>query len=429
MSVTKGKLVSYFRNSKSIYDLSSKLHLLFVSIMLLHILIITPYRYLYFPKTITYINLAELSIYVLSIAAYFLDKKNLSIYISAYAIPILYSYLMFKYGFPILTLIWFLIAFLLIYLVLIRGTKVRLLYAAFCLAVFFLPGVFTEYDFPENLIKVIQILALISVPLLISSFLELQASKVSSLNMELAKKFNEKDELSKELFEKNRDMVTFSNIMSHDLKSPLRTIISFSQLIKKGKEPIGEKNSQYFSYIENSAHSMEALITELLTYTKIDQSKVSFERVDLNDVVSEIKQLYDHDIERSRIKLVYHSLPKILGDRVLLKTLFRNLISNGFKYQPKDKENHIPVVEISSILFDDSIVVSIADNGIGISDDYKEKLYQPFERYHNESEYKGTGLGLSICKKVLDKHGARIELARTSPKGSVFNLIFKNSVG
>jgi len=334
----------------------------------------------------------------------------------------------FKYGLSISSSLWFLLSFLIIYLILIRGLKARLVYTTVCLIVFFLPGIYTAYEFPENLIKSIQIFTLISVPILISSFLELQDSKVISLNRELENKYNEKIKLSKELYEKNQDLQTFSNIMSHDLKAPLRTIISFTQLIKNGKEPLSKKNGEYFSYITGSAKSMEILISELLTYTKIDQSNVSFEKTNLNSIVSEIKQFYASDIETGKVKLICENLPAIYGDEVLLKTLFRNLISNAFKYQPKNKINHIPTVNISSTLSESNTIVSIKDNGIGIDEKFKDKLFEPFERLHNSSEYQGTGLGLAIAKKVLEKHEATIKIQNSSVSGSEFVLTFIRTI-
>jgi len=428
MNLSIKKTQSLLRNNKSIFELSWKLHLLFAVILLLQVIIITPYRYYYFPKLITYINLTEIVIYTSSIIFYTLGKRKWSFYITAFGIPLLYSLVIFKYGLSISSSLWFLLSFLIIYLILIRGLKARLVYTTVCLIVFFLPGIYTAYEFPENLIKSIQIFTLISVPILISSFLELQDSKVISLNRELENKYNEKIKLSKELYEKNQDLQTFSNIMSHDLKAPLRTIISFTQLIKNGKEPLSKKNGEYFSYITGSAKSMEILISELLTYTKIDQSNVSFEKTNLNSIVSEIKQFYASDIETGKVKLICENLPAIYGDEVLLKTLFRNLISNAFKYQPKNKINHIPTVNISSTLSESNTIVSIKDNGIGIDEKFKDKLFEPFERLHNSSEYQGTGLGLAIAKKVLEKHEATIKIQNSSVSGSEFVLTFIRTI-
>ena len=424
MNLSIKKTQSLLRNNKSIFDLSWKLHFLFAVILLLQVIIITPYRYYYFPELITYINLTEIVIYTSSIIFCILGKRKLSIYITAFGIPLLYSLVIFKYGLSIASSLWFLLSFLIIYLILIRGLKARLVYTTVCLIIFFLPGIYTAYEFPENLIKSIQIFTLISVPILISSFLEFQDSKVISLNRELENKYNEKIKLSKELYEKNQDLQTFSNIMSHDLKAPLRSIISFTQLIKNSKEPLSNKNGEYFSFITSSAKSMEVLISELLTYTKIDQTNVSFEKTNLNSIVTEIKQFYANDIETGKIQLKCENLPEIYGDKVLLKTLFRNLISNAFKYQPKNKIAHIPSVEISSTLVESNIIVSIKDNGIGINEEYKDKLFEPFERLHNSSEYQGTGLGLAIAKKVLEKHEATIKVQNSSVSGSEFVLTF-----
>lgn len=424
----KNKLIAFYTANKSIYELSHKLHLMFIILLLAHIIIITPYRYAYFDITVTYINLAEGLIFATAILLYILNKKNLSIYVSAYSLPILYSYLMIKFGFPFQTIIWFALPFIIIYLILLRENKSRIIYVIFCMLLFLIPGIMANYEFPESIIKMIQIGTLLIVPILISSFLELQDSKLISLNKNLELKFTEKKIISEKLEQKNRDLITFSHIMSHDLKQPLRSIISFSQLIKMSNASLDEKSSNYFNYIEESAKSMEILIKELLTYTKIDQETPSFTEVNIQDLTNAVHSMYRHDIENGKKNLVYDKLHSVNGDKVLLKTLFHNLISNAFKYQPHNIEGHIPTVTIKSEIENERVIIFISDNGIGISDDYRDKLFQPFERYHKASEYSGTGLGLSICKKVLDKHGASINLIETSNQGSTFRLSFQNSL-
>jgi len=106
-----------------------------------------------------------------------------------------------------------------------------------------------------------------------------------------------------------------------------------------------------------------------------------------------------------------------------LKTLFKNLISNGIKYQPKESSDHIPTIKIWSEL-GESIDIFISDNGIGIDDNYSKDIFEPFKRYHNKKDYKGTGLGLSICKSVMEKHSGKIELFKSSNEGTTFKLTF-----
>jgi len=110
---------------------------------------------------------------------------------------------------------------------------------------------------------------------------------------------------------------------------------------------------------------------------------------------------------------------------VLLKTLFSNLITNATKYQPKNKEGHIPIIKIWAKESDQSTEVYISDNGIGIKKDYIPKLFSPFKRFHSNDEYKGTGLGMSICKRVMENHNGQIEVFQTSESGTTFKLTFQ----
>lgn len=181
--------------------------------------------------------------------------------------------------------------------------------------------------------------------------------------------------------------------MSHDLKAPLITISSFSQLIKQKVKFENESNKQYFDFIENSTNEMKTLIEELLLYNKVESESHDFATINLNDLIDAISSTYHYDLSENRIKFILRPLPSVKGNYVLLKTLYRNLISNSIKYQPKEKANDIPQIEIwSSTDQADYIEVYISDNGIGIDEKYIKNLFLPFKRFHSKQEYEGTGL-------------------------------------
>lgn len=232
------------------------------------------------------------------------------------------------------------------------------------------------------------------------------------------------EKLNKSLEEKNEEIIGYTYAMNHDLKSPIRNILSFVNLIEDNQGIKGEDNKEYFKYVKNSTQSLNSLVSELLKYSKVSNETLSFNLTPMNEIIDEVLVDFKYDLENNKVKVEIGELPIIYGNETQLKNLFYNLISNGIKYQPKDEE-HIAHLSINS--YDDSAYhyIEVSDNGIGIKEEYRDNLFVPFKRFHNNSEYEGTGLGMSICKKVMEKHNGRIELKSSSPKGTTFKLAFK----
>lgn len=427
-SKLKIKLNDYLNNGNDLKILCEKLHVCIVTILLAQNIPITFYRYFHFPIYLTWVNISEILIYVFSLILFYKNKRELSILLTALGIPVIFIYILFFLGLDIAIMFkncfWFLLSFMLIYISIIRRKILRQIYIVFCLATYFIPGALISYDSPGDFIKIIQILSLILIPYIISTFIEKQDAQIFNLNNNLKLRLQEKEILAGELKNKNEELITFSHIMSHDLKSPLQTIVAFSKLIKK-KKPFNDiEQEKYFAYIENSAVSMAGLIDDLLAYSQIESEKKELKIVALNNIVEEVKSHFQFDLNHKKTILTIADLPNILGDEQMLKTLFHNLISNAIKYQPKNKTNHIPTILISHHTDNMSNFITIKDNGIGVDDKYVHQLFEPFKRFHANKDYEGTGLGMSICKKVMEKHCGQIELQSTSENGSKFKLTF-----
>lgn len=420
-------------SSKNLSELSSKLHLAIISVLIIQTIPIIIYRYFNYPIIITYINLLELMIYTVSIILYFFKKPKLSLFFTAFGIPILYFY--FTFVNPISDIersfklsFWFLLCFTLFYTFLIRTNKRRFIYLIFVFGLYFIPGSILGYNYPGNLIKIIQFLTLAIIPMIISLFIEKQDARIIALNDSLRDRLAEKETLTKSIKEKNKDLITFSHIMSHDLKTPIRSINAFTQLLKKNNKFEDEKSQEYVKFIEHSTDSMKILIEDLLIYYNVENEAIDFDTVDLQMLMTQIKKSYKFELDNARFKFHVDKLPEITGDKNLLKTLFRNLISNSIKYQPKDKVGHVPTIKVRATEKHDSVSVFIEDNGIGIDEKYAEVLFEPFKRYHNQEDYSGTGLGMSICKRVVEKHDGRIQVLNTSTNGTTIKLEFPKTV-
>jgi len=262
----KQKLYNYLIDGSHLRVLSEKLHVCIVAILLIQNIPVTYYRYAFtqFPTFITWVNIAEILTYVSSLVLFYLGRRDASTYITAFGIPIIFTYLLFFVGYDTAIMFkasfWFLLCFMLIYIIIIREKLARHIYIVFCLAIYFIPGSIIAYDYPSDLIKIIQILTLVFIPYIISTFIEKQDGLIFHLNNNLKLRLQEKEILTEKLKSKNEELITFSHIMTHDLKSPLKNIIALSGLIKKKFDFDNPEQQKYFTYIQKSAISMSGLI-------------------------------------------------------------------------------------------------------------------------------------------------------------------------
>jgi len=208
-----------------------------------------------------------------------------------------------------------------------------------------------------------------------------------------------------ELKRSNEDLEKFASVVSHDLKSPMRNIVSFSQLLLSNKYSGDDSDSRkYLSYITKSVSHLNSIINALLEYSKVSSEAEQFVDVDLNELIKHLIQGMKHDIEINQVQIRCNTLPLVRGSKFQLERLLQNLIDNAIKFK-SDKE---PIINISSEKNEDGIVLMIKDNGIGINEKYQNKIFELFQRLHDRKSYEGTGLGLSICKKIVERHNGKI---------------------
>lgn len=234
---------------------------------------------------------------------------------------------------------------------------------------------------------------------------------------------NEKLTFNAMLAEQTERLTDFTNSMSHDLKSSVRTISSFSHLLSE--QPgiqIDEKGSKYLNFIVQASNRMSSLIDDLMTFAKADQQNILLAPTSIEAVVVEAKANLLSEIEATSAVIEYEELPILSANKRALIIVFQNLISNAIKYQPKDVVGHYPHIQISAQREEDFVVLSISDNGIGISKEFQENIFIPFKRFHAYDDYEGSGLGLSICQKIIEKHKGKISIKSTGPTGTCFSI-------
>lgn len=218
----------------------------------------------------------------------------------------------------------------------------------------------------------------------------------------------------------NNELKQFAHIASHDLKEPLRTITGFANLLEKGyKDQLDDQAVEYIKYITTGAKRLNELVKDILNLSRINTVEQSLASVDLNDVAKEVSTHIQTLVTEKNATIKYGKLPTIHADKTQMFQLFLNLIVNGIKYNNSGK----PSINIKCTRDGTNYRFSFSDNGIGIPDEYREKVFEIFQRLHHRENYSGTGIGLTLCKKIVDRHKGKIWVERNQPQGSTFIVL------
>jgi len=245
---------------------------------------------------------------------------------------------------------------------------------------------------------------------------------VSKRTEEEIKKLNEGLELR--VIQRTAELESFSYSISHDLRAPLRAIHGFSEILaEKHLSSLNDEGKKYVEYIVNSSVRMQNLINDLLNYSRLGSMAITLHPVSLSKIIDVVLTDLKSQITEIGGKFsVADELPQISGDETLLRQIFTNLIDNAIKYRKTD----IPLrIILSSEPVPEGLVVKVTDNGIGIPEEYWEKIFNVFQRLHTEVKYPGTGIGLATVRKAADMLGAKVWVVSEVAKGSTFFIQFK----
>lgn len=235
--------------------------------------------------------------------------------------------------------------------------------------------------------------------------------------------YDNQAELQRKIVELNRsnyELEQFAHLASHDLQEPLRKLFFYSDVLRqKYAGQIDASGRNILNNMSTAAGRMKELINDLLSYSQLQQQKLNFESVDLNSVMQEIIRDLDLPIREKTATIEVGPLPVLDGNRIRLRQLFQNLVSNALKYS---KHGVPPVIRVMSEAKHDMVTISIKDNGIGFPEEYREKIFGLFERLHSRDQYPGTGIGLSICKKIAELHHGNISALSTPGEFAEFKI-------
>lgn len=222
-----------------------------------------------------------------------------------------------------------------------------------------------------------------------------------------------------ELRQSNGELEAFAYIASHDLREPLRMVSNYMSLLERRyKDQLDAPGREYIAFARDGAKRMNALIIDLLEYSRIGRRERPFEPVALGPILATVLADLALAITETGARMtVMDDLPTVTGDSGELTRLFQNLLGNALKYRDRIRT---PEVTVSWRSEDKEWLLTIADNGIGIAPEYFDTIFGIFQRLHSRQDYEGTGIGLAVCRKIVLHHGGRIWVESTPGLGSTF---------
>lgn len=257
-----------------------------------------------------------------------------------------------------------------------------------------------------------------------------RSREIQKMNFELEQKVRERIETllkreallaeqNRKLKEQNKELEQFTYITSHDLQEPLRSLVSFTELLQKEFAGTLDGNGNlYIDFISQSSRRMQALVKGLLDYSRIGRKKELVE-VNCSQIVDEVLSDITLTITESKAKITVGDLPQIKAYSTELRQLFQNLISNAIKFRKKEVLSEIQIFAQEQ---ENDWLFSVQDNSIGIDPKDMNKLFVIFKRLHDRDEYDGTGIGLAHCKKIMDLHCGTIWVDSKLGEGSTFKF-------
>ena len=306
--------------------------------------------------------------------------------------------------------------------------RTKLLLAFFNFGLYLILRYYWEnYDsfFSSNVLVLIEILTFVITATSIVTIVHIFLTEIEKHNETNKKLLQTLENNNNRLQTANEELERFAYIASHDLKTPLRTIISFTGLLERDfKNNNLDSFPDYFSYVKEGAKQMNSLISSTLEYSKVNHEVEAEKKIiDLNSVIEKIKanliQAYGKNVLIEK-----DNLPNVLAEEGQMTLLFQNLIENGLKYNQENNK----FIKITAEEASNYTLIKVKDNGIGIHKQYHDQIFSMFKRLHTNHIYEGTGLGLAICKKIVDRMNGKIWLESEEGKGTTFFIEFPNSI-
>jgi PAS domain S-box-containing protein len=220
-----------------------------------------------------------------------------------------------------------------------------------------------------------------------------------------------------ELERSNKELELFAYVASHDLQEPLRMVSSYTQLLERRySEKLDDDAREFIGYAVDGANRMQRLINDLLEFSRVSTRGKPLERTDVSEVMENVRVNLSLAIEDAGARITSDRMPVVSADAGQLGQVFQNLIANGIKFRNGDR----PELHVGATESEHHWQFSVRDNGIGIEQQYFDRIFVIFQRLHTKGDYPGTGIGLALCKRIVERHGGKIWLESMPNEGSTF---------
>ncbi|MBW3468421.1 ATP-binding protein [Arthrospiribacter ruber] len=240
-----------------------------------------------------------------------------------------------------------------------------------------------------------------------------------SFERELIKAKKEAESNAKRLEEKNRELERFTHIVTHDLKSPVRTIEGLFEIMSKKGYLSEEKEAKRLQkMVLDNLRRMKVFIDDLVDQAISENETEYGKLIDLNQICHSAMEMLGDEIKKDNVKFSINPLPIVKGNVSQLVRLFSNLFSNSIKYRSERPLE----IEVSFERLDTWAEVKVKDNGIGFDPEFKERIFEYMKRLHSHEIYPGSGIGLYSCKRIVEAHGGKIWAEGFLDKGAVFHF-------
>ena len=240
---------------------------------------------------------------------------------------------------------------------------------------------------------------------------------------QINRKANEIRRLSERLKLAYEELDTFSFTVSHDLRTPLSSIKSYTELLLLTNDSLDDNARKILERINACSDKMALLIKEILNYSSYTRNEINLEKINMRQLIEDVKNAIYESAQPKNLEFIIGSAPDISGDAVMIGQVFANLLGNAVKYSSKSVN---AVVKIEGYVSENETIYTVADNGIGIDIKYYNRVFELFKRMDNVKDFEGTGVGLAIVKRIMEKHKGRIWFESQLGKGTVFYVSFNN---
>lgn len=221
----------------------------------------------------------------------------------------------------------------------------------------------------------------------------------------------------REVERSNAALAEYAFVASHDLQEPLRMVSSYTQLLERRYgDKLDDDAKEFIYYAADGARRMQALIKDLLAYSRLGADQSAFEPVEMSAAYEDALANLQIAVRESGATIQSTALPPVRGNRVQIVLLLQNLIGNAIKYRGPEK----PQIRVEATREGQNWQFAVSDNGIGIDPQHGDRIFKMFQRLHTRQEYSGTGIGLAVVKRIVESHGGNIWVRSESGKGSTF---------